>query len=436
MDPINYDIGSVNPMAIAQLQQAGQQQLAQQQAAQQQALLRAEYDKAVGDAFDSGDIRKLSEVAMKYPDMAKNFKDVHAAMTDAEKKEGARVYGTALTMLENNRPDLAVSHFKTVAEGLKNAGREDEARKVDQLVSLVNQNPTIAKQSIAFAMANGSPDDFQKLMGTKAFLQKAEAEASKSATDARYAGPLAESKLAMDRMQIKKQLADIENQAKLSDIELEKLGLSRGELDLKRKELLMKQQQGPQLSPGAMKLQEEAQSESMRTQGIADRAQQLLAKVQTAPSDMLDRALGSWNSTLGTEWASTRNEYESFLADAVRNNKPGSGAISDADMKFMQRGVPSPDANPRELQSWLKEIGRINGKIAAQQSMKALWVEQNGGIGRLKDDLQLENGMVIPAGSTLPDAARMLGNTLDKGKAQQQGQGQGIGYFMNKYGKS
>lgn len=440
MDPINYNMLSIDPLQMMALQQQGLADRKAEEAAilkqQKQAQADAEYESDLAAAFaPDADPRLLAKMALKYPVKHESIKAAFDGLQAADKKEAVDALGRTMSFIQSGRADLAKANLQQVRDAYTEAGRD--TKNLDQMIAMFSgkEGAQGVYNLSAMTLANGDPESYQKLISSPAFLRKAQADAANSETTAKYAAPLAESKLATDRMSIKKQLADIENQAKLSDIELEKLGISRGELDLKRKELLMKAQEGPQLPAGLLKIQDDAQAEASRAQGMVDRVTNLQGMIAAVPSGYVDRALGSFNSSLGTDWAATRNELEAVLSEAVRNNKPGQGSISDSDMKFMQRGVPGPDASPREIGAFLESLKRIQGKIAVNQSMRALWVEQNGSLGRLKGDLQLDNGVVIPAGTSLPDAMNMNSKQLDKGKTQQQAPAQGLEYFMGRYGK-
>lgn len=439
MDPINYDMLSIDPMTLLRSQQLGVKERNAEEAAilqqQQQAQADAEYESDLAAAFaPDADPRLLAKMALKYPVKHESIKAAFDGLQAADKKEAVDTLGRTMSFIQSGRADLAKANLQQVRDAYTEAGRD--TKNLDQMIAMFSgkEGAQGVYNLSAMTLANGDPEGYRKLISSPAFLRQTNSEARKSETDANYAVQMAESKLATERMTIKKQLADIENNMRKTDAELERNGISRGELDVKRKELLLKVQEGKQLSAPLLKIQDDAQAEASRAQGMVDRVTNLQGMIAAVPSGYVDRALGSFNSSLGTDWAATRNELEAVLSDAVRNNKPGQGSISDSDMKFMQRGVPGPDASPREIGAFLESLKRIQGKIAVNQSMRALWVEQNGSLGRLKGDLQLDNGVVIPAGTSLPDAMNMNSKQLDKGKTQ-QAPAQGLEYFMGRYGK-
>jgi len=428
MDPINYSgllSGVTNPLEMVQAAQAGQayrqQQAMQQQALQdqqaareQQALLAQQYQQDLQAATAPGaDPRLLAQLSLKYPSIGhEKITGASKLMGDSQKQEMVNTLGRTLSFLQSGRSDLALGNLQTIRDGYANAGRDTS--NIDQFIATVKADPKAAIGQASIILAQAAPDEYQKLQSTPAMVQKAGAEAKVADVNAKYADQ-------EKRTAIQAQLADIQHKQNMDDAELQKIGISREELGIKQKGLLIdlaKLKQGNrELPPALQNKQLEFIDAASEAQGQADQAQMIVDKLNTAPPSTWGRMTGEWwNNTFGTDYASFRNQMTGMLNKAVLANKPGGGTVSDSDMKFMARGVPSPDASPDTLKEFFTRYNTIQKKIAAGNNLKSAWIEQNRGYGKLTDDLTLDNGAIIPAGTSLTEANKMIGRLIDSGK--------------------
>jgi len=135
-----------------------QEKLAQMQSMQGELAALSKKPNATATDF--------TELMIKYPSLSKDLEKSWSVLS-GEQKNNEITYGSqVLFALEGGQPDMAKNLVNERITALRNSGREDEAKKQEVLLGIIDTNPDAAKVSTNLSLvAAMGPDKYQELRG-------------------------------------------------------------------------------------------------------------------------------------------------------------------------------------------------------------------------------------------------------------------------------
>lgn len=121
----------------------------------------------------------FTQLMIKYPTLSGELEKSWSVL-NAQQKENEIGYGSkVLFALEGGQPQIAKDLVQERITALRNAGREDEAKKQEVLLGVIDTNPDVAKVSTNLSLVAAlGPDKYQELRG-KIETEKRAAEEEK-----------------------------------------------------------------------------------------------------------------------------------------------------------------------------------------------------------------------------------------------------------------
>lgn len=409
--PQNYILDVKNPLeAATQAYSAGaairndqiamqQNQAKLQQALQQQQMIYALATKKNPTAED------YAQVMTANPMLSEHLKRSWDVMDQAQKDAKFSVASQVYASLNAGDNDTAEKLLQDQIEGLQNADRAQEAKPLEAILETLKVHPESAKATAGLFLAGTvGTDKFGELLnklGTERRAdEKAPAEADllqAQADKARAEADVAPERLALESKltgtQIKKLDSDISTSA--SRLKLDEDAL-RSNIQVKLAELAQKTADVPDGTRNAINA---AQVKSSTAAALAERANTLADKLSATEmssgwkgsmAEFLKQATGNQDAV--TE---LRKEYVALRNTEAIKSLP-SGSASDADVKMAMSGFLSETADPDQIASFLRGMGKLRAIEAATESAKVEWLSSVGHMGSPKTDLEID-GVKIPA---------------------------------------
>lgn len=163
----------------------------------------------------------FTQMMIKYPSLSKDLEKSWGVLS-AEQKNNEVSYGSqVLFALEGNQPDMAKNLINERITALRNSGREEDAKKQEILLGVIDTNPDVAKVSTNLSLVAAlGPEKYQDLRtkiegekrsaaeeGRKAELQpfavgKAKAESIIKEAEAKFAPEKFGAELGLTQAQI------------------------------------------------------------------------------------------------------------------------------------------------------------------------------------------------------------------------------------------
>lgn len=190
------------------------QRRAEKDAQEKESELAAQYSKDLQETFNNPRPEAFAALIAKYPQQREAFKDtwgiLDKAQQDAEFGEAAEVYSA----LEYN-PEIAKSIVDKRIVAMQNSG--EDASHLEQIRVMLDRNPAVVKNQLAFTLSSIDPDKWVKMSGelrdrTKApyELTEAQAKAQKAAVESNFAESQAAADLTKKGWEIAKLQADVD----------------------------------------------------------------------------------------------------------------------------------------------------------------------------------------------------------------------------------
>lgn len=207
---------------------------------------------------------------------------------------------------------------------------------------------------------------------------------------------------------------DINKEVFNQKMEQRKADLQERGVVVNEQELLSKlsKAQNPDLSPGLQKLVDDSVTNSMASQGAAGQMRSLAEKAKQM--DWFGGTATEWNEArktfMGSEDEQSRiiKQIEGVLSKDMLSMLPP-GPATDKDVALARKTVMKATANPQELAQSLEAAARLQDKAATFQQAKSEYVTQNGGLGKARRDIDIGDGVTVPAGTSFGDAMRIAG---------------------------
>lgn len=108
----------------------------------------------------------FTQIMIKYPALSKDLEKSWSVLSTEQKDNEVRYGSQVLFALEGSQPDMAKNLINERIAALRNAGREDEAKKQEVLLGIIDTNPDAAKVSTNLSLvAAMGPEKYQILRG-------------------------------------------------------------------------------------------------------------------------------------------------------------------------------------------------------------------------------------------------------------------------------
>lgn len=194
---------------------------------------------------------------------------------------------------------------------------------------------------------------------------------------------------------------------KQADLKLRERGVEVQEQQLINS---LQKAQNPELSAGLQKLVDDTVTNSIAAQSTAGQMRDLATRAkQLGWTGGTRTEFHEWlKSQAGWEDEQSRviKSIEGVLGKEMLSMLPP-GPATDRDVSLARKAVMKATANPQELAQALDAAARLQDKAAAVQQAKSEYISQNGGLGKAKRDVQLEDGLVIPSGTSYSEAMKI-----------------------------
>ena len=152
--PYNYAINLPNPAETVKAAMTGygfaQQQQAQQ-AAQQQAAQAAAYEKQkqadIHAAAKDARPYAVAQLAIKYPELSKQFETTYNMLSEEQKKQRIDEATKVYSAIRAGEPQIAQDYLTEQANNYREAGREQEAKTLEDIGKAIGLSPESATVS-------------------------------------------------------------------------------------------------------------------------------------------------------------------------------------------------------------------------------------------------------------------------------------------------
>jgi len=384
----------------------------------------------------------ISQLSIAFPEMSEQFKRSYDMLRPQQQRADLQHMTGVYAAVQNGRPDIAAGLLRDRAAALKNSGAQPPLiNAANAMADWAEQHPDTFKTSAGVMLASiMGPDKF-----SQAFKDVTEAQTGQEAMPAKVAQAGAEASKAITTAQLEpaKVSTDIANVASQITQRAGQLAIDRDKLmtDAQVKLREMNLQYGT-LQDDQRKLVNDSVVDSTAGQQSAARLNDLADRIDAV--DQAGRANGrisDWGEigrqAFGSEDATSALKQE--YARIVNNGALGSikqalgGRVTDVDMKVAMGPVPSPNANPAVVISYLRGVAKIQLVDAARQEAQGEWLAKGGRqqtLGPAVKDMEIM-GTKVPAGTTFAEFSRQfVGQKADQIAAQSTlARAQGRGYL-------
>lgn len=394
--PINYGIGSGNPVGIADFTSGlglGQQMGLGAQAArtaeqtrtveaQKQAAHQAMMQEIAGVSRMKGGATSDAIIALqiKYPQMAENLKKSLDAVAPAEKQERIGQLSSIVAAGKAGNVNLAIDLLKRNATAYRNAGRDKDAQAMEDNARLLEESPEDAMFTLESALAaNLGPEKYMDTvrgMGTlDSDVAKARSDADKTAAEALVIGANAETQLDENLARIgfiKEQTNRLRVQ---SALEAKRLDLDEREFAQKVADALTEAGvKAAELTKDNMKLLSEAATDATFQKEQSRITRELAKELESGG----DPASGVWaegkeyvGDKLGftTNEARLRKKFVGMREKLIAAELKGMGSASEGERKSFREGFPQGSAPLPEIARYLNgNADNIDVRARAKQA--------------------------------------------------------------------
>jgi len=458
MGPIDYSSQVQNPFqSVLAGYQGGAairndiQQQQQYQAAQQAAMAQRQQQAEVLNSLISNKNATYDDYAKAItliPGQEKSLKAAWDVKNEGQKAGWLKDVGQVMSAVKNNRPDLAAAKLNDRADQLAEAG--GDKREIEILraqAKSIEASPETARavtgMMLAFAPGGKEIFDSMSVMGAEQRAgDKAPAELAKAKADAVTAQATAglktfDANVAPQKFQMEqqKQAADIENISSTISERTARLGLDKDKLltDTKLKMTEMNRQFG-ELPPDARKNVNDSSAQAVASEQSASQILSLATRLDAAGGGYgAFGSAGEWiKKATGNQDGMTalKQEYTRIRSQGIMKALPP-GPATDKDVALAMEGFPPPNADAKQLASFLRGMAKLQTYDAALNTAKAQWFGEVQHLGAAKRDIEIE-GIKVPAGTNFPAfAKKYLESTATKTSNESTIKSAPYGVFAN-----
>ena len=446
VQPINY-MGMIPQPDLARSLASGlqlgtgiremqQQRVAAEQAQAAKQQLAADVEAARADGSQKAWLGMIA----KYPQFREAFGDVRKGVGEEQLKNEFFSGFEISNALEAGQPLVAAERLRTEIAARKNSGQP--AGLYEQALARIEEGDSKRAQSgINEILSTLDPERFEKTVKAKttaatapAAVQKAMAEATKAEQEALNAVATAKDDVAKaaaqrllavaqaDKAKVEADVAlatkpsvisEAASKADKARVEaafaerLQQAGLNKTNWDIKNlqsqigdraaklnldrqttqatvaEKLSAIQQRLTDIPDGAMKLINEAATQSATSKQAATQYNDLAQRIESAEGGKgrFTSAAEWFAAQTGRQdaWTQIRNEYTRIRNTVAIKSLPP-GPATDADIQLALRGIPPETANAATLASFLRGTAKLQDIDSAISNAKTDWLSQNKGV--------------------------------------------------------
>jgi hypothetical protein len=377
-------------------QGVGIQQTALQQQVQQYQFARMrQMQQAAAQVAQNPTPENISQLSIAFPEMSEQFKRSYDMLQPQQQRNNVQHMSAVYAAMQSGRPDIASSLLNDYADSLKNSGQDDSAARTMAQWATTDPNTFKAHVGILLAGVMG-PDKFGETFNNLATGNKTEAttapEVAKTQADTDYLK--AQSQNLAGRLQLDRDTLMTNTQTKLRELQLQ-YGMPPDD---------------------ARKIINDSAMGAAAGEQSAARLNDLATRMEQASkaTGFAGTAAEAYKSAFGVQdgVSALKQEYARIVNNQALAQIKDSlgGRVTDVDMKTAMSTVPSANASPELVASYLRGVAKLQILSAAQQEAQAEWLSQVGRAGHLgpaPHDITVM-GTQVPAGTTFADFSRQL----------------------------
>lgn len=439
--------------------QAAQQARQMQQMQQEQALRQAEEVRRVGAALIANPnptARDFVNYSLLLPkDQSERVIAGFKELESSQKQNQLQFGGQVLSALSANQPQEAVNLLRTRAEAEKNAGRPDQARVFEDSARFIEVDPKTGFATVATYLAvlpggekvienaikvgkvpielrtaeaeldtkiaNAKKADVDAQFAypvASANLTKAQQEAIKAESDARFADLLNQGKVNFDRAQVNNLISQINDRTARLRLDEPKIQAQiAADLALVQERLAKANESLTAVPAGLQPDMNKAFVASATAKGQEEQFNSLASRI-TGVGTAWGR-LGSFNEWIkkstGSENAITelRQEYNRLRNTAAIQSLPP-GPATDKDIQLALAGFPSETGNPQVIASFLRGVAKLKAVESAVEGARGEWMANNKGLLTRATKDFIAGDFTARAGETFPDLTKRIADQVSK----------------------
>lgn len=357
----------------AEYQKAQQIATAQQLANEQAMQKRSDFEYASNNPT----FENVQKLMIQYPELSEQFKRSLDSMDVRRKESVLSGAFSAVTALENGKPEIAIQLLDDNIEAAKNANDKDSLFRFESMRNLIIAKPNAAIFGLHGTLFGGMGGEkyaeAKKKLGDNqradelqpSTVAKNEAEAKKAGVDAQYAGEKARTDIENTRSTIEDRKFDQRIKVMEAQLKREDNSLKREELQIKIDEAKAKREESSRMKTAEA---DTAMSSIATTKGLLN---DILGDEDTLRSAT---GVGAWRGAIpGTESRSMAGKIEQLQnALAAENLDRLKGAMSDKDIQFIKNISANLDRFQDEdkLVSELKRVQQVLNDAEARAAKK------------------------------------------------------------------
>lgn len=373
--PYDYSIQVPNPtnqvVGALQASQGIQAMRAQKDAAAASKQIQSELLALSKNPTSGGVIQLIT----KYPQLSEQFKGTLDALDSKEKDARISQASQVYAAMQSGQYDVAREYLIEQAEGYKNAGRDKDAKAMEDMAKFIEMDPKSAMTStgvmLAATMGDKFAETFTKLEQSRreqslegATLTEAQAKAEKAAIDSSFA----EAQSVMDLQKKGWDIYKIQEDTKIAK-ENSKIAAMRADLARESNELRRAQLE-TKLNDAMRKRDEEVRTKAADVEsarGNIDNMLNTLDRIAQSPLGVIENATGpvdQWTPTIRQSTADFQELVKNLDAQAFLAQIPnikGMGALSNAEGEKLAAALQnfSLRQSPQQLIKNVREAQRL-----------------------------------------------------------------------------
>lgn len=361
------------------------------------------------------------------------FPDQHAAISSSfdmsqlgQRQAVIQPMAQAYSAMLNGRPDLALNIVQQQKDALVNSNPnpsdpavQQKLQHADTLIGQIQNDPKAATGLMGATLSSVlPPNEFAQMFGnfmtTPATVGTANANATIAQAKASTAPAQAVADLGVTQGQARNIQSEIDNRAA-------EFGLRQQEfhtnVNLKLRELNYAQNV-PNMRGNTAEIVNNSAMDSVQHGMQADRIQNALSNIDSlkqqgrwtsgSAADMRARAQGVFGGQ--DDWNSLRTEYNALRNGSIFTAVQG-GRTTDADLRVLQQGFPSANANPDQIEQFLNSMRNVELRQARADEGKAAWGSAFGYMGPATHDAAV-GGQQVAKGTSYADFSKSRLATL------------------------
>jgi hypothetical protein len=426
MQPMNYTIqtpksGELLSGALTMAGQMAQRDQflanADKARAEQQAILAQQEENKVKqqellELSRDPTAKKVQEFIIRRPELAAQFKDSYANLSDNEKRTATEVNFLIKSGLESGKQDVVVSEIDRRIEAAKNSGDAVTADKLDVMKNLVIANPNAARLTAnAFLASTMDPEKFANMEKTRGEESRAAElqpisvrEKAAQATTAEVKAKFAEE---IERAGITEKVWNVRNVQNQIAVRGAQLQLDRQRLAVDTAAKMAEvQSKLTEIPAGSQKLVNDAAVTAGAAKQQAETYADLSKRITTIGSSW--GAAGSANEWLkkaaGMQDGVTaiRQEYTRLRNSAAVASLPP-GPATDKDIQMVLEGFPPANASPQVISGFLRGMAKLKDIEASVEGAKVDWLANNRGVLTRANTSFQAGSQAVTAGESFSD---------------------------------